>query len=300
MPCLSKKLMFNISGMVFAGALLALGLGGVSHAFAQPAVTDGREPAQTRAQAATYADLVSLAERSAMVVRAEIRRQAEVEPERSPGLAPGYVRLYVEARTLALLAGDSAVGESLAYLVDVPLDPSGKTPKLKDREMLLFANPVPGRPGSIQLTGKNAQIAWSPDLEQRLRPILTALVARDAPPVITGISDALAVKGTLSGESETQIFLETQSRSPVSISVLRRPGQRPVWGVSWGEIIDSAARPPQPRTLEWYRLACALPSQLSSSANLARDPQTRRLAEHDYDFVIEQLGPCSRAITGSR
>lgn len=299
MPRIITKLTFKLSGMIVAGAVLFAPCIDAPHALAQSGVSSEKTSTQTPAQAATYADLVSLAERSAMVVRAEIRRQAEVERERSPGLAPGFARLYIEARTLALVAGNSGVGESLAYLVDVPLDARGKAPKLKKREMLLFANPVPGRSGSIQLTGKNAQLAWSPPLEQRLRPILTALVARDAPPVVTGISDALAVKGTLTGESETQIFLETQDRSPVSISVLRRPGQRPAWGVSWGEIIDSAARPPRSQTLEWYRLACALPAQLPSSANLARDPQTRRLAEQDYSFVIEQLGPCTRAITES-
>ena len=269
-----------------------LALAGVG-AQAQPAV-----PSQvSAAEAATYADLVDLAERSDLVIRAEIRRQIAVEPERAPGLAPGFARLYIEARTQALLAGRSALGESLVYLVDVPLDARGKVPKLKDRVMLLFADAVPGRPGSIQLTGKNAQLDYSPELEARLRPILTALVAGDTPPKITGIRDALAVEGTLTGESETQIFLSTGSRTPVSISVLRRPGQRPVWGVSWGEIIDSAARPPSPETLRWYRLACALPERLPSNANLARDPAARRLAEADYAFVVDALGPCARAIT---
>lgn len=299
MPRISKKLTFKLSGMIAASAVLALNPVDTPSVLAQSGAPGGQPSTPTPAEAATYADLVSLAERSAMVVRVEIRRQAEVEPERSPGLAPGFVRLYIEARTVALVAGDAAVRESLAYLVDVPLDARGDAPKLKKREMLLFANPVAGRSGSIQLTGKNAQLAWSPALEQRLRPILTALVARDKPPVVTQIADALSVEGTLTGESETQIFLETQDRSPVSISVLRRPGQRAVWGVSWGEIIDSAARPPRPQTLEWYRLACALPAQLPSSANLARDPQARRLAEEDYRFVMEQLGPCTRAITES-
>jgi len=67
--------------------------------------------------------------------------------------------------------------------------------------------------------------------------------------------------------------------------------------VSWGEIIDSAARPPQPETLRWYRLACSLPAQLPSSANLAREPEARRLAAGDYAFVREALGPCARQIT---
>lgn len=251
----------------------------------------------TPAEAATYADLTSLAERSDMVIRAEIRRQITVEPERAPGLAPGFARLYIEARTLGLIAGSSAVGESLNYLVDVPLNARGKPDKLKNREMLLFADAVAGSRGTIQLTGKNAQLDYSPGLEARLRPILTELVAADKPPVVTGIRDALSVPGTLAGESETQIFLATQNRSPVSVTVLRRPGQQPAWGVSWGEIIDSSARAPQRDTLRWYRLACSLPAGLPSSANLAREPEARRLAEADYAFVVQQLGPCTRAIT---
>ena len=254
-------------------------------------------PIATPAQRATYADLVTLAERSDLVIRVEIRRQITVKPERAPGLAPGFARLYIEAQTLALLSGPSAVGESLNYLVDVPLDARGRPERLKDREMLLFADLVPSRPGAIQLTGRNAQLDYSPELEARIRPVLAALVARDKPPVVNAVSDALAVQGTLVGESETQIFLATQDRSPVSISVLRRPGQRPVWGVSWGEIIDSSARPPQPDTLRWYRLACTLPPRLPASANLGQDANARRIAEADYSFVIEQLGPCRREIT---
>ncbi len=277
-----------------AAALCAvmLGASGVP-VFAQ----DSDLPPLTAAERATYVDLTSLAERSDLVIRAKIRRQIELEPERAPGLAPGFARLYIEAETLALIGGQRAVGESLNYLIDVPLNARGKPERLKNREMMLFADAVPGRPGSIQLTGKNAQLDYSQELEARLRPILIDLVDRDRPPVVTGIRDALAVPGTLTGESETQIFLETRDGSPVSVTVLRRPGQNPVWGVSWGEIIDSAARPPQTGTLRWYRLACALPQQLPSSANLARNTSARRLAQSDYAVVMQDLGPCTRAIT---
>ena len=255
-------------------------------------------PAAASPEGPTYADLATLSEASTLVVRAQIRRQTALKPERAPGLAPGFARLYIEADTLALIAGRSGVGSTLAYLVDVPLDAKGKVPKLKKREFLLFAKPVAGRPGEVQLAGPSAHLAYTPALEARLRPILTEFYAAEGPPPrITGISDALAVPGTLTGESETQIFLATDNRSPVSITVLRRPGQRVQWGVSWGEIIDSAARPPAPETLRWYRLACSLPAQLPSNANLARDPAERRLAAGDYAFVREALGPCERRIT---
>ncbi|WP_143736980.1 hypothetical protein [Erythrobacter tepidarius] len=254
-------------------------------------------PAASAPGAPTYADLATLADASDLVIRAKIRKQTALKPERAPGLAAGFARLYIEADTLALIAGRRAVGAGLAYLVDVPLDARGKVPKLKNREMLLFADAVAGRPGEVQLVAPGAQLAFTPELEARLRPILTELYESSAPPRVIGISDALAVPGTLAGESETQIFLATEDGSPVSITVLRRPGQRVQWGVSWGEIIDSAARPPSPETLRWYRLACALPAQLPSSANLARDPAARRLAAGDYAFVMAQLGPCERRIT---
>lgn len=246
--------------------------------------------------ALTYADIVGLAESAPLVVRAEIRDQATLEPERSPGLAPGYLRLYVEARTQALLAGDVPLGEDLRYLVDVPVDAKGNAPKLKKMDVLLFARTVPGRPGEIQLVGEGAQQTYTPELEVRLRPILTSLVAPDAPPRILRVADALGVEGTLAGESETQLFLDTENDGPVSITVVRRPNQPPRWGVSWTEIVDQSARPPQPDTLEWYRLACSLPAELPGEANLSRDSRSRGLAARDYSYVIEQLGSCDRSL----
>jgi hypothetical protein len=290
------------------GALLALGTAPVALAQmpSQPAANGAAQPLQATpdrlAASATYADLVTLAQSGDLVLRAQIRRQTALKPERAPGLAPGFARLYIEADTLALIAGNTSVGESLVYLVDVPLGADGKPPKLKKREMLLFARPGGRGPKGalqLQLAGKYAQLAYSPELEARLRPVLGALVAADVPPVVTGVRDALAVPGTLVGETETQIFLESEDGSPVSITVLRRPGQPVAWGVSWGEIIDSAASSPAPRTLRWYRLACALPPSLPSSANLARDPEARALAERDYAHVIKALGPCERVLTAS-
>ncbi len=244
----------------------------------------------------SYADLADLGDSSELVIRAQIQRQIVVEPERAPGLLPGFARLYIEARTLALMTGSAPIGESLRYLVDVPLDSKGKVPKLKKQEVLLFARTVSDRPGEVQLVGPEGQLAYSPELEARVRPVLAALASPEAPPTITGVRDALSVAGNLAGESETQIFLETRDRSPVSLTVLRRPGREPVWGVSWGEIIDQAARPPEPNTLAWYRLACALPQRLPSSANLSRVPAERAQAQRDYAFVLASLGPCVRSI----
>lgn len=255
------------------------------------------EPVSSASSRLTYADLADLADAANAVVHVKVTSQATVSPERAPNVAPGMVRIYVEAATVALVSGSAPVGESLRYLVDLPLDSRGKAPKLKKQDFLLFARAVPGRPGELQLVGAGAQQPWTPELEQRIRPILTAMLSPAAPPHITGVRDALAVPGTLAGESETQMFLSTRSGDPVSISVVRRPGMAPVWGVSFSEIVDQAARPPARDSLEWYRLACFLPAQLPAKANLSRDSVSRALAEDDYAYVMQQLGPCARTLS---
>lgn len=247
----------------------------------------------------SYADLVTLADAAEVVVRAQVRRQKRIDEAGTRGLAPGHARLLVEARTLALLSGTAPLGEALRYLVDVPLDAKGRAPKLRRQEVLLFARTVPGQPGQLQLVGPRAQLAFSPALEPRVRAVLTALAAADAPPVVTGVADVLSVAGTLAGETETQLFLSTASGAPASLTVLRRPGEPVRWGVSWSELIDQAAAAPAPDTLGWQRLACGLPAVLPAGTSLAADPEARARAEADYAFVREALGSCTRVLTGS-
>lgn len=262
---------------------------------AVPAPLAAQAPGAAPASAPTYADLAALADAAPLVVRARIRSQAEVEAARAPGLAPGHVRLFVVAETRGLYFGSAPLGTSLRYLVDLPRDAKGKAPRLKKREMILFARPVPARPGELVLVDPSAQLDWSAETEARLRPILAELHAAGAPPKVVSVRDALGVEGTLAGESETQIFLATASGEPASITIARRPGQEPRWGVSWTEIVDQSATPPARDTLAWYRLACALPPRLPAGANLAQDQASRALAVRDYGFVLQQLGPCERS-----
>lgn len=262
-------------------------------ALSTPMMELAAQPAPAMSES-TYADLADLSDAANLVLRVKIRKQAEVEAERAPGLPADMARLYIEADTLALLTGNSPVGESVKYLVDVPRTAQGPVPKLKKQEMLLFARAVAGRPGEVQLVGQGAQLLWTPELEARVRPILSALVSPDAPPIVTGVRDALSVEGNLVGESETQLFLSTQSDGPVSVTIIRRPGQEPTWGVSFSEIVDQSAVPPQPDTLAWYRLACFLPQELPGEANLSRDANTRGQAAVDYRYMISELGPCQR------
>ena len=285
---------FSLTSRAGAALLAALAL-----AAAVPSTTaTAQEVAEPAAPPiATYADLAFLAERASLVALVEVRDQAVVEPERAPGLMPGHARLYIEARTQALLAGASALGESLTYLVDVPFDPRGKVPKLRKERFLVFADPVPGRRGSLTLVAPGAQVPATPATEQLARKVIADVAAADVPPAVTGIRDVMSVAGNLTGESETQLFLETASGAPVSLTVIRRPGMEPQWGVSWSEIVDQSATPPARETVEWYRLACSLPPQLPRDAFLQEDHSAHARAEADYAFILDQLGGCPRIRT---
>jgi hypothetical protein len=164
--------------------------------------------------------------------------------------------------------------------------------------VLLLAALVDGRPGELRLVGPRAQLAWTPDVEARLRALVTELVAADAAPRIAGVANAFHVPGSLPGESETQIFLTTDSADPASLSILRRPGEAPRWAVSLGDIVDEAAAVPAPDTLLWYRLACGLPATLPDTATAALTPAEAAAARADYGVVLEGLGPCRRRRRG--
>lgn len=249
------------------------------------------------APAATYADIADLADSARIVIRAEVRKIAPVEAERARGVRPGRTRYYVEARTQALIRGDTALGQSLRYLVDIPAGPGGKAPAIKKKAVLLFADRASGPAGDLQLTAPDAQLLWDTETEARLRAILTALIAPDAPPRVTGVREAIYVPGTLAGEGETQFFLDTARHSAASMTVQHRPGSAPAWGVSFSEVAAPVGSPPQKDTLAWYRLACFLPNVLPRAVNLSEGAANRAQAEADYRMVLGELGPCPRSRT---
>ncbi|WP_156840777.1 hypothetical protein [Novosphingobium aquimarinum] len=258
-------------------------------AFAQPAAPVPSGP--------TYADLADLADSAPLVIKANVRKAIKVKNERAPGLRPGRARYYVEARTTALLSGASAIGESLAYLVDLPLDARGKAPSLKKQDVIIFARPVPGRPGELQLVKPDAQLFASQANEAKVREIITALLSPATPAKVTGVREIIFVPGTLAGEGETQMFLSTVDRSAASITVRHEPGRPPLWGVSFSELVADVSRPPERGTIEWYRLACFLPQMPPPGANLSESAAARQQAETDYRLVIDALGPCDRTIS---
>ena len=151
--------------------------------------------------------------------------------------------------------------------------------------------------GTLQLLSSTAMLPAGPQIEARVRRVLTQLAQPDVPPAITGVRDVISVPGNLAGESETQMFVETDTGAPVSLSVIRRPGMAPEWGVSLGELVDASARPPAPESIAWYRFACFLPRELPYDSFLQRDRQSQDRAREDYAFVLAQLGPCERRFT---
>jgi hypothetical protein len=255
-------------------------------------------PAESQAPAAagpTYADLADLALAAPVAAQVRVAEAAAVKAERAPGLKPGLARFYVEAELVSLIRSPQSLPARLSYVVDLPLDAKGKPPRLrKGAEFLLLAAPVAGRPGELRLVAPDAQIAFTADRAAQLRSIVREASAASPPPRIAGIGRAFHVPGAIRGESETQIFLQTAGGTPVSLTVLRRPGQTAQWAVALSEIVDEAAAPPAPGTLLWYRLACGLPRSLPRQSLAEADAEGAAAIQADYRLVLERLGRCVR------
>ncbi|WP_375420351.1 hypothetical protein [uncultured Sphingomonas sp.] len=258
-------------------------------------------PAQAQALSAplaagpSYADLADLVIAAPVIADATIRSATLIKGPEAANVTPGHARFYAEADVAALIRGLDGIAPRIGYVVDVPLDARAKPPKLKKQRVLLFARPVSGSPGQVQLVGASAQLAWSADSDARTRRIAGELAAAEAPPAITGVGNAFHVPGALPGEGETQIFLTTADNRPVSLSILRRPGEQPRWAVALSEIVDEAAAPPARDTLLWYRLACTLPAALPERSTASLEAADASVAREDYAVVIAALGACGRA-----
>lgn len=256
---------------------------------------DAQVPAPPVASPAPgYADLADLTLAAPVVIDATVRSTARIKGAEAAGVAAGRQRLYVEADVRALIRGAEGTPPRIGYLLDVTPDARGRLPKLKKTRVLVLARPVPGRIGQLQLVAPDAQLAWSPDTDARVRAIVRAAVAADAAPAVTGIGNAFHVPGALPGEGETQVFVTTADATPMSLSILRRPGERPRWSVALSEVVDEAAGPPPRDTLLWYRLACGLPAQLPERATATLGPTDAEQARTDYRFVLTELGSCGR------
>ena len=283
--------MLTVPKTLLAGAALALGVIPFV-AEAQRFPPDSRPEMATQVAAPHYADLAPLVLSAPLILDATIRSTVAIKGAEAAGVDPGFIRLYVQADVDALIRGSQSVPPRIGYLVDLPADSRGRAPRLKKVRVLLFARPVAGRPAQFQLVAKDAQRRWTPAAEALTRRIAQETVQPNQPPEITGIANAFHVAGSLPGEGETQIFLTTKDGRPVSLDILRRPGEQPRWSVALSDVTDAAAQAPQRDTLLWYRLACFLPSGLPQASVNTADPADVAKAREDYRFVLQSLGPC--------
>ena len=241
-----------------------------------------------------YADIADLAGNSPVVIHAVVKEDIKVKPERATGLQQGFERHYIVAETRALIRGSGGAPKLIRYVIDMPLGTNGKTAKLKRSPVILFARQVNAVTGDTQLSAPDAQISWTPERDARVRSIVREFVGNDAAPDISRITSAFHVPGTIIGEGETQVFMETKTGDPISITVISRD-QKKNWAVSLSEIVDQAANAPTRNSLLWYRLACFLPKNLPISVIAADREADANQAKQDYATVMQELGTCPRA-----
>jgi hypothetical protein len=242
----------------------------------------------------SYADVADVFLAAPIVATARIAQAIPVPQQGNTVGRPATIRYYLVADVAALIRGTGGVPPRVSWIADVPLDSRGKPPKLKKLQVILSALPVAGKPAELRLALRDAMVPWSAALEARVRSVIASGLAADAPPRVTGIAGAFHSPGNLPGEGETQIFLTTAAAQPVSINILRRPGQTLAWAVSLGEIVDEAARAPAAETLAWYRLACFLPPALPQAAIAELSDNDAAAARSDYGLVIGAMAPCVR------
>jgi hypothetical protein len=242
----------------------------------------------------TYVDLADLSLTAPVVAHVRLKRAVALKPAEAPNVRSGWTRFYIQAEVVSLLRGAEGLPTEVSYLADVR-NVGPKPAKLaRKSEYLVLAGAVPGRPAELRLVAPDAQLPFTPQRAETIRGILREAASANAAPRITGIGRAFHVPGALPGESETQFFLQTADGRPVSLSVLRRPGESPDWSVALSEITDDSAAAPAPNSLLWYRLACTLPRSIPEQS-YADAPESGDSIKADYALVIERLGPCVRS-----
>lgn len=242
----------------------------------------------------TYADTADLALAAPVAAHVTLRRARPLRAEQAVGVPPGHSRFLVEADLTALIRGESGTPSQVRYLADFPNDARGRPARVqRGSQWLVFARPVRGRPGELQLIAADAAIPYDSATADRVRAIIRAELEGDAPPAVSAIGRAFHVPGALPGTGETQIFLQTARSQPVSITVARESGAEPRWFVSLSEFVDAGAAQPRPDSLLWYRLACFLPAQLPAAA-IADAREHAQAIQSDYRLVREALGACPR------
>ncbi|WP_439547323.1 hypothetical protein [Sandarakinorhabdus sp.] len=224
---------------------------------------------------------------SPVIVRATIARADRVRGAASEGVAAGRMRLLVTAAVSNVLVAPGAMGGTLQWLWDAPVDARGRPPAAKGLDVIAFVE-APGPGGATRLATRRGQQPYELALADRVRAIVSEARTGDVP-VIRSVSNGFRADGTVPGESESQFFLTTADGKPATLVVQNRPGEMRRVLVAQGDIIDESARRVAPETLLWYRLACFLPRTLPAAAGAA-DPALAK----DWRDAMASLGPCGK------
>ncbi len=240
----------------------------------------------------SYAMVADHVTAASAIAHVRVRAVALVPPERAQGLPVGMVRYFVEADSIALIRGQQGLATRIQFLVDGPLDKKMR-PVTKGQDYLIFGK-IGARVDQFILSSSKAVLPWSQYAEAIARSVTGELLQPGAAPAVTGIDSAFHVQGAVTGESESQIFLDTDDGRPISLSVVRRPDQQPAYDVSVGEVVAEGAGLPKPDTLLWYRLACHLPAIVPLKAMEGASATDAQAAQRDYAELVAALGPCRR------
>ena len=131
-----------------------------------------------------YADLADLSIGAPIIAHITVNKAIKVDPERAPNAPPDTRRFYIIATTNALIRGRGGIAETIRYIIDLPVDHRGRAPKIKKKQFIVFARNLSRGNGDVQLVARDAQIAWTPERDIRVRRLVREIVARDAPPAI--------------------------------------------------------------------------------------------------------------------
>ena len=244
-------------------------------------------PAPANDRLAGFADTAELALAAPVIVRATIIKTSRISGKAAPDVAAGRGRFLVTVAVSNVIVAPAAVGSTLQYLLDAPLDSRGRAPQAKGMDVLAFVA-VPGSDGSTRLASRRGQQPWDPALADTVRAVVTDDRSGKVP-VIRGVSNGFRADGNLPGESESQFFLTSADGKPAALIVQNRPGEVRRVLVARGDIIDESAERVRPGTLLWYRLACFLPSSLPAAAG-GGDP----LLAKDWRDALASLGRCGK------
>lgn len=242
---------------------------------------------------AAVADVARLVSRSDVILRGTITKAQKLSPKEAPGLAPGHVRHLVRADVAALIMAPGIMDAQVTYLVDVVRDSRGKLPKLTKMPVLLFLDQVRGPRGGWRLADLDAQRMWNSAEENEARRLAAERQAEKLEGLhLTGFGSGFHVPGNVPGESETQIFLKTANAMPVSLIILRRPGQAPRYRMVTGDIINETDGEIRPASLLWYHVACTLPATLPSDMGEGQPEEHRAALVRDYASLRADIGAC--------